>query len=166
VQETPPGLGENGRMGVMEHTHRFRVVAWWSSGRTGIAVADSAPNGVHFTAPFQFGGIAGRWTPEDMLLGALAGCFTTTFQTVAQHSKFEYTDLEVETAGTLNKGEKGYSFSEITIRPRLTIASEDMRTRALDIVEKTHSLCVVSKALRIAPRLEVRVQVVNALTLT
>jgi len=47
----------------MDQAHNFRVVAWWSSGRTGIAKADSAPNAIHFTAPVSFGGIDGRWTP-------------------------------------------------------------------------------------------------------
>ena len=72
-------------------THQFRVVAWWSSGRYGMAKADSAPNVVHFTAPPEFGGLEERWTPEDMLLGAVASCFTTTFRALAEYSKFEYT---------------------------------------------------------------------------
>ena len=37
----------------------------WTSGRTGIATSDSAPNAIHFTAPPNFKGMKGRWTPED-----------------------------------------------------------------------------------------------------
>jgi len=80
----------------MESGHNYRVVAWWSSGKTGLAKSDSAPNAIHFTAPPQFGGVEGRWTPEDLMLGAVAGCFTTTFRALAEYSKFAYTDLEVE----------------------------------------------------------------------
>jgi len=87
----------------MEVTHKYRVVAWWSSGRTGIAKSDSAPNAIQFTAPVAFGGLEGRWTPEDLLLGSVASCFTTTFQAVAAYSKFEYTDLEVEVEGIVSK---------------------------------------------------------------
>ena len=76
----------------MENEHKYRVVAWWTSGQTGIAKSDSAPNAIHFTAPPQFGGLEGRWTPEDLLMTALASCFTTTFHAIAGYSKFEYTD--------------------------------------------------------------------------
>src|ERR1700733_10713195 len=42
---------------------------------------------IHFTAPPQFGGLEGRWTPEDRLMTALASCFTTTFHAIAGRSK-------------------------------------------------------------------------------
>ena len=62
----------------MENEHKCRVVGWWTS-----AKSDSAPNAIHFTAPPQFGGLEGRWTPEDLLMTALASCFTTTFHAIA-----------------------------------------------------------------------------------
>ena len=109
---------------MMESAQKYRVVAWWSSGRTGLAKSNSAPNAIHFTAPPQFGGLEGRWTPEDLLLSAVASCYTTTFRTVADHSKLEYADLEVEVEGVISKTDSGYSFSEIVIRPNLTISSD------------------------------------------
>ncbi len=144
-------------------THQFRVVAWWSSGRYGMAKADSAPNVVHFTAPPEFGGLEERWTPEDMLLGAVASCFTTTFRALAEYSKFEYTDLEVEAEAPVRKADKGYTIGEIALRPRLTVASEELRGRALQLLEKTKALCLVSRALAVAPSLEARIEIGRAL---
>ncbi len=108
----------------MEATHRFRVVAWWASGRTGIAKSSSAPNAIHFTSPPAFGGLDGRWTPEDLLLCAIASCYTTTFRALAENSKFEYTDLQVEVEGSIGKAETGYSFGEILIRANLIVPQE------------------------------------------
>ena len=79
----------------MENEQKYRVVAWWTSGQMGIAKSDSAPNAIHFTAPSQFGGLEGRWTPEDLLMNALASCFTTTFHAIASYSKFEYSNLKL-----------------------------------------------------------------------
>lgn len=143
----------------MEKEHTYRVTAWWTSGQTGITKSESAPNAVHFTAPPQFGGMEGRWTPEDLLLSAIASCFTTTFQAVAGYSKFEYTDLEVAVDGTIEKTQTGYCFSRITIRPRLTIGDESGQVRALDLLKKTKTLCLVSRALTIAQEFEPRVEV-------
>ena len=73
--------------------HAYLVSAWWTSGRTGIAKSDSAPNAIHFTAPKEFGGLEGRWTPEELLLAALAGCFTITLRAIAGNAQFGKTEL-------------------------------------------------------------------------
>jgi organic hydroperoxide reductase OsmC/OhrA len=143
----------------MENEHKYRVVAWWTSGRTGIAKSDSAPNAIHFTAPPQFGGLEGRWTPEDLLMTALASCFTTTFHTIAGYSKFEYTDLAVEAEGTICKTDTGYCFSEIAIRPILTILCEEHRVQAIDLLHKAKVLCLVSRALATAQKFETKVEI-------
>lgn len=143
----------------MEQTHRYQVVAWWTSGQTGIAKSSSAPNAIHFTAPADFGGLEGRWTPEELLLGALGGCFTTTFRAIASRSNFEYTDLEVETEGTIAKAPDGYRFSEIAIRPKVTISCEEQGARAVDLLTKTRALCLISRALGVIQTFEPQVTV-------
>jgi organic hydroperoxide reductase OsmC/OhrA len=142
----------------MENEHRYRVVAWWNAGKTGLAKSDLAPNAIHFAAPPQFGGLEGRWSPEDLLLCAVAGCFTTTFRALSDYSKFEYRDLEVEVEGTVRKAESGYEFAGILIRPTLTISNLDERPRADRLLEKARRLCLVSRVLAIPQTFEPRVQ--------
>jgi len=146
----------------MEEAHQFRVVAWWASGRTGLAKSSSAPNAIHFTSPPAFGGLEGRWTPEDLLLCAIASCYTTTFRTLAEYSKLDYTDLQVEVEGAISKADTGYSFGEVFIRANLTIPQEEERARALKILHKAKGLCLVSRALSVEQRFEPRVQVGEA----
>jgi peroxiredoxin-like protein len=146
----------------MKNEHKYHVLAWWTSGQTGCAKSDSAPNAIHFTAPPQFGGLEGRWTPEDLLMTALASCFTTTFHVIAGYAKFEYTDLEVKAEGTVSKTANGYSFSEIAIRPSLTIPNEDKRERAIKLLQKAKALCLVSRALATTQIFEPRVEVGKA----
>jgi peroxiredoxin-like protein len=147
----------------MDTTHKYHGLAWWTSGQTGLAQSDSAPNAIHFSAPPEFGGLDGRWTPQDLLLAAIASCFATTFLAIAGNSKFEYTDLQVEVESTVRKAESGYSFSEIILRPTVTIQAEENRDRALNLLQKTKAACLVSKALATAPVLESHVEVGNAL---
>jgi peroxiredoxin-like protein len=142
----------------MEAEQKYRVVAWWSSGRTGLAKSDSAPNAIHFTAPPEFGGLEGRWTPEDLLLSAVASCYTTTFHALADYSKLEYADLEVEVEGVIRKTDSGYAFTEILIRPNLTISSDGEQTRALRLLQKAKAACLVSRALAVEQKFEPRVQ--------
>jgi organic hydroperoxide reductase OsmC/OhrA len=141
--------------------HAYRVEAWWTSGRTGLAKSDSAPNAIHFTAPKEFGGLEGRWTPEELLLAAVAGCFTTTLRSIAG-DQFDFTDLQVEASGTIRKAQSGYGFTEIVIQPTLKIACAEQRERALDFLKKAERLCLVSRALGTALRFEPKIEVIEA----
>ncbi len=120
--------------------------------------SSSAPHAIHFTTPPQFGGVEGRWSPEDLLLSAVASCFTSTFHALAEHSSFHFTDLEVEVQGCVNKSESGYLFSEIVIRPTVKIPSDQDRPRAERLMEKAKRLCLVSRALAVEQRFEAQVQ--------
>ena len=143
----------------MENEQKYKAIAWWTSGQSGIAKSDSAPNAIHFTAPPQFGGLEGRWTPEDLLMTALASCFTTTFHAIAGYSKFEYTDLAVEAEGTVSKTDTGYCFSEIAVRPNLKIPNEKHRERAISLLHKANALCLISRALATPQKFEARVEI-------
>lgn len=143
----------------MTEEHAYRVAAWWTSGRTGLAKSDSAPNAIHFTAPAEFGGLEGRWTPEELLLAAIAGCYTTTVRAIAGGSEFDFTDLQVEASGTVRKAESGYNFTQIIVRPNLKINSVEERDRALELLKRAEKLCLVSRALgttlQFEPQLEI-----------
>lgn len=129
--------------------HRFRIVASWTSGRTGKVKCDSVPHALRFAAPPHFDGLEGRWTPEDLMLTAVASCFTSTFRALADYSKFEYADLEVEATGTVHKVRAGYAFKEIVTRPALIILREEDRERGLRLIQKTQDLCLVARALSV-----------------
>jgi organic hydroperoxide reductase OsmC/OhrA len=141
----------------MPSEYTYRVSAWWTSGRTGLAKCESSPNTIHFSEAAELGGLQGRWTPEQLLLCALAGCFTTTFHDVARSAKFEYTDLEVEIEGSVRRSRtNGCSFTEILIRPRLTVpgAGEDQRETGLALLRRTKALCMISRAVTTPQTLE------------
>jgi len=104
----------------------------------------------------------GRWTPEDLLLGAVASCFTTTFRALAEHSAFEYTDLQTEVDGIVTRTGSEYGFSEITIRACVTIPDPAEEARALKLLNKTKAACLVSRALSVQQTFEAVVTVAAA----
>jgi organic hydroperoxide reductase OsmC/OhrA len=146
----------------MAAEYTYRVSAWWTSGRTGLAKCESSPNTIHFSEAAELGGLQGRWTPEQLLLCALAGCFTTTFHDVARSAKFEYTDLEVEIEGTVRRSRAaGCGLSEILIRPRLTVHSQDQSETGLNLLRRTKSLCLISRAITVPQTLEPTVETIK-----
>jgi organic hydroperoxide reductase OsmC/OhrA len=139
----------------MAAEYTYRVSAWWTSGRTGLAKCESSPNTIHFSEAAELGGLQGRWAPEQLLLCALAGCFTTTFHDVARAAKFDFTDLEVEIEGSVRRNRNtGCNFTEILMRPRLTVQSEDLCEAGLALLRKAKTLCMISRAISAPQTLE------------
>jgi organic hydroperoxide reductase OsmC/OhrA len=146
----------------MAAEYTYRVSAWWTSGRTGLAKCESSPNTIHFSEAEELGGLQGRWTPEQLLLCALAGCFTTTFHDLARAAKFEYTDLEVEIEGSVRRSRTaGCNFTGILIRPRLTVPSDEQRETGLTLLRRTKSVCMISRAITVPQTLEPAVETVK-----
>lgn len=146
----------------MAAEYTYRVSAWWTSGRTGLAKCESSPNTIHFSEAAELGGLQGRWTPEQLLLCSLAGCFTTTFHDVARSAKFDFTDLEVEIEGSVRRSRTaGCNFNEILIRPRLTVSFEEQRETGLALLRRAKSICMISRAITVPQTLEPTVETVK-----
>jgi organic hydroperoxide reductase OsmC/OhrA len=108
------------------------------------------------------GGLEGRWAPEQLLLCALAGCFTTTFHEVARGARFDYTDLEVEVEGSVRRNRNtGCNFTEILLRPRLTVPSKEHREVGLGLLRRAKAVCMISRAITVPQTLEPTVEVVK-----
>ncbi len=142
----------------MPSEYTYRVSAWWTSGRTGLAKCDSAPNAIHFSEAPEMGGTEGRWTPEQLLLSALAGCFTTTFQELARSVKFQYTDLEVEVEGIVRKAKGALNLAEIIVRPQLTVHGDEEFEMGLNLLRKAKQNSRISRAVTVPQTLEPRVE--------
>jgi len=139
----------------MPAEYTYRVSAWWTSGRTGLAQCESSPNTIHFSEAVELGGLQGRWTPEQLLLCALAGCFTTTFHDVARSAKFDFLDLEVEIEACVRRSRSaGCNFNEILIRPRLKVHSDDQCETGLQLLRRTKSVCMISRAITVPQTIE------------
>jgi len=142
--------------------HAYRVAAWWTSGLTGIAKSDMAPDAIQFTSPPESGGLEGRWTTEELLLASITGCFTTTFRSIASSAQFEFTDLEAEAIAKVHKVGSAFYFDDIVVRPVVKIANFEECDRALDLLDKAERMCLVSRALDFPVRFEPQVQVIEA----
>jgi len=104
--------------------------------------------------PADFGGPGDAWSPEHLLLSAVATCFLFTLRSVARASKVEFTSLELAAEGTVDRKDGVTCFTEIVLRPRLTLAAGADRERALRILEKSEKACLVSASLSTPLRLK------------
>jgi peroxiredoxin-like protein len=130
--------------------------------RKGIAESHGVEPAIPFSAPPEFQGEAGIWTPEHFFTSAVAACFISTFQAIAAYSKFEAQALEVSVEGQVEKGEGGFRFTRVIVRPILTIQNESDRERGTRLMEKAEKACLVSRSLQSEIVLEPKVVLIPA----
>jgi peroxiredoxin-like protein len=140
--------------------YQYETAARWTRKRRGVMECDEPVPPLEFSAPSEFQGDAGYWTPEHLLLGALASCFVTTFRAIVDLSRFEVVSLEVSASGELTNKEGGFQFAEIVLYPVLGIATEADRGRALRLLEKTEHACLVSRSLKTPIRMKPHIEIV------
>jgi peroxiredoxin-like protein len=137
----------------MQDSYVFHVSADWTRGRSGRVTAEDLP-ALEFSAPPEFSGEPGKWSPEHFLVAAVASCFTATFTAIAEAAKLHVDGFKVNAFGRLEKlpGE-GYRFTEITLMPEINVAHDDTE-KALKVLGKAEKNCFVTNSLRTAVQIE------------
>ena len=130
----------------MEERHEYRVKAVSTIVRSGVVMADGIHPHITFSAPPEFHGQAGHWTPEHFFVSAVAGCYLSTFSGEADVSGLQFVSLELEAEGFLGKDEGGWRFTEVILRPHLKIAREEDRERANRLLQKAAKSCLVARS--------------------
>jgi organic hydroperoxide reductase OsmC/OhrA len=128
-------------------TFRYENEVRWKSGRRGIASLAGKPD-VEVSSPPEFKGEAGYWSPEDMFVASVNACTLLTFIAYAQREELGFSDYRCSAQGVLeNKGE-GYQFTEVILRPQITVASEDDVDLARAILDSSHMGCLVTRSIK------------------
>ena len=107
---------------------------------SGLESLSSAP-------PAQFGGPGDRWSPETLLVAAVADCFILTFRAVARASRIEWISLRCEGEGELDRVDQTTRFTRISLGAHLTLASGQSLEKAERALEKAEQSCLVSRSL-------------------
>ena len=125
------------------------------TGVTVVSVAGAPPLQVAASPPLE--GPAGLWSPETLLLAAVADSFVLTFRKVSQEAGFSWKRLQCDVEGTLSVAESARFFPRMTIRIDLTVLNEHDIARALQLLHRAERTCAVANSLRSTRTLEVRI---------
>ncbi len=108
--------------------------------------------------PPQFGGPGGQWSPETLLVAAVADCFVLTFRAIARASKFDWRELTCDAQGTLDRADGVVRFTAIALRARLTVPAGADEERGRRLLEKAEKTCLVTSSLRAEPTLTAEIR--------
>jgi len=133
------------------------------------SIATSAPQGrvaltandlptIESGAPADFGGPGDCWSPEDLLVAAVADCFILTFRAVARAAGLSWTSLQCDAEGLLERVDRQMKFTRFDLTARLTVVPEVDATRAKSLLAQAEKGCLVSNSLSAETRLSCSVE--------
>jgi organic hydroperoxide reductase OsmC/OhrA len=82
--------------------------------------------------PTEFGGPGDLWSPETLLMAAIADCFTLTFRAAAKITNLPWTRLECAADGTVDRIEGVTRFTAVHLR---VSRMDGRRVETLHVVE-------------------------------
>jgi len=104
-------------------------------------------------APAEFGGPGNLWSPETLLVGAVADCFILTFKAIAATARFNWHEIHCDSSGVVDRAEGGVRFTRILLHVRLTVPAGTDKERAQVLLKKAEKGCLIAKSLRFSPEL-------------
>lgn len=141
--------------------HHYSVVAK-AAAEGDVAIESDRLPPIASAPPAEFGGPGDRWSPETMLVAAVADCFVLTFRAIASFSKLPWTSLACDVVGTVDRVERVTQFTRIEVRARLRVPAGAKEDQALRLLTKAEESCLVTNSLKVKPHMEAVVEVEDA----
>ena len=138
--------------------HRYSVVATGDTSEDIELVSSSLPP-LRSAPPTEFDGPGDRWSPETLLVGAVAGCYVLTFRAVARASRVSWTWLRCDVSGTLERVDNATQFTAFDVRVRLSIPPTTDSGQARRALEKAESHCLISNSLKATIHLVIEIDI-------
>jgi peroxiredoxin-like protein len=138
--------------------YRYRVGVDWEGNRLTSISSAGKPELEVATPPEFKGGLAGVWSPEDLLVASAASCFTVTLVAVLERRDLPLRDLNVTGTGHVtarDDGRFGFVAIELTATVETEKPSVDAVRRAAKYAERA---CLVSMALNVPVHVELVVK--------
>lgn len=129
--------------------HLYNVDISWTKERQGEMSSPELSIVIEIATPPQFpNGVEGIWSPEHLFTSAVASCLMTTFLSIAENSKLEFTAFSCKSHGKLEQIEGKFLMTEVILEPTVTIANESDREKADRVLQKSEQHCLISNSIK------------------
>jgi peroxiredoxin-like protein len=137
--------------------HHYRCVATANASQSVVQVASDGLANLATDAPKEFGGPGDQWSPEALLVAAVADCFVLTFRAIAAPSRVTWHAIDCEATGTLERVDRTPQFTEIRLAIRISVPSDMEEERITRVLEKAEKSCLITNSLNATVHLDVEI---------
>ncbi|WP_437582284.1 OsmC family protein [Paramicrobacterium sp. CJ85] len=150
----------------MASTHRYTASVTWTGNRgTGtsgyrdyarhVLVEAEGKHDISASADRTFHGDADRWNPEEFFLVALSQCHMLSYLHAAVRAGITVTSYRDAPKGTLTVDSDGAGrFTEVVLRPELTITRESDAEAARLAHDEAHRMCFIANSVTVPVAVE------------
>ena len=136
--------------------HFYNVQIQWSNDRKGVMCSPELSNAsdqkngcIEVATPPEFPkGIPGIWSPEHLFTAAVSSCLMTTFLSIAENSKLEFSSFQCNSKGKLDQVEGKFLMTEVILEPTVTIGHEKDRERTERVLAQAEAACLISNSIK------------------
>jgi peroxiredoxin-like protein len=111
--------------------------------------------------PAEFDGPGDRWSPEALVVGAVADCFVLTFRAIAKFSKLPWMTLTCVASGTVDRVDRLTQFTTFLVRASLAVPEGTNEEQAKRILERAEQNCLITNSLKAPCQFEALVSVAH-----
>ena len=143
----------------MSANHQFEATVTWT-GNQGAGTStyraysrsheisgSAKPAAIAGSSDPAFRGDKTRYSPEDLLVGALAACHMLWVLHLCAEAKITVVDYVDTAAGSMAINPDGSGqFSEVVLRPRITVMEAGRDADVVAINGKAHHLCFIARS--------------------
>ena len=119
----------------------------WQKDMRGLLSSSDKP-GIEIATPPEFRGHPGIWSPEDLFVAAVNSCIMTTFLHYAQKEHLEILNYESQAEGILELVNNHLIFTEIKIKPSVSVKNELDSVKAKNIFKLSENNCLISNSIK------------------
>jgi organic hydroperoxide reductase OsmC/OhrA len=161
----------SGKGCVMIRTHTYDVTVAWTGNRgTGTSgyrayardheVSASGPPPIAASSDPALLGDRGRWNPEQELTAALSQCHMLWYLHLCAEAGVVVTGYTDRARGTMRQAaDGGGHFTDVILRPQVTVATPDMIDAALGLHKAANAKCFIANSVNFPVRHEPTVTV-------
>jgi len=146
---------------VQDLPHQYLVSADARSSGNVLLASDGAPD-LKSAPPAEFGGPGDQWSPESLLVAAVADCFILSFRAIARASRLDWDSLSCSVEGTLNRVDRVTQFTGFKVSATLHVPSGSNEEKAQRLLEKAEHACLITNSLKAESHLEATVHIAAA----
>ena len=101
---------------------------------------------LNVSADPAFKGSKGLWNPEDQLVAALSSCHMLTYLALASRNKLLVLAYEDKATGLMVQEGNGGRFTEVTLKPSVTLAEGSDENMAAQLHHDAHNECFIANS--------------------
>jgi organic hydroperoxide reductase OsmC/OhrA len=87
-------------------------------------------------------------SPEELFIASAVSCYGVSLSGASRRFHAEFTSFKIHATGTLQNGEYGWEFEQITIKPKIIVPSQKDKKRMEKAAERAHRFCVISNSMK------------------